>query len=92
MGSLAALDLLQQARQLGELAAWQYNKMMGDGVESVVEYCRIADAHDRAERIAEILGEPARESFAAGFDATIDFSLNPDWRETKGRPTDDRSN
>ena len=91
LDELETLNLLQQAYRLGELAAWQHNKMMDTGVSSLVEYRRIGDAYERAERIADILGEPARESFAAGFDATIDFSLNTDWQATKGREEDART-
>jgi len=77
---LEGLDLLAQARRLGELAAWQFNKMADTGVESHVEYDRIENARAITERIADIVGKPAWDAFAAGFDEAIDFSLNADWQ------------
>jgi hypothetical protein len=74
------LDLAEQAYRLGELAAWQYNKMEDSGYSSMTEARRIEDAYERADNIADIIGEIARERFAAGFDEAIDFSLNADWR------------
>ncbi len=79
LNELADLDLLSQAYQLGELAAWQHNKIEDTGVWGTTEQARIDDAYERAERIEDVLGEPAREQFAAGFDAVIDFSLNAEW-------------
>jgi hypothetical protein len=77
---IGPLDAGEQAYRLGELAAWQYNKMADTGVTSGVEEGRIADARDRASIIGMFVGEYAREQFAAGFDGAIDFSLNADWR------------
>lgn len=86
MREVADLTLSEQARMLGELAAWQHNKMMSTGVEGGTEHRRIRDAYERVETIVDVLGEAGRESFAAGFDDAIDFSLNADWRlsQTEG--------
>ena len=84
MKDIEGLDLLEQAFQLGKLAAWQHNKINSTGGSSCIELNHIDDAHERAERIADIIGEPAREHFRAGFDSAIDFSLNADWRDEGG--------
>lgn len=80
MAELGNLDLLIQARELGRLAAWQQNRIADTGVAGATEAARIEDAYERAEQIADIIGEPSREAFAAGFDEQIDFSLNAEWR------------
>lgn len=73
-------NLLDEAEYLGDMAAWQHNKMMSTGVSSMVEWNRIGYALERMEEIEGVLGEPAYRAFENVFDATIDFSTNADWR------------
>ena len=74
------MDLLTEARKLGERLAWGHNHEMDTGVVGTRQATEARDAVERLADIAGVIGEAAREAFAEGYDATIDFSLNSDWR------------
>lgn len=76
-------NLLDEAEELGSWVAHQHNKEMNTGVTGSREMAEITNAYERLKVIVGILGEPAREAFAKGYDETIDFSLNPDRRKTE---------
>ncbi|MBN2290922.1 MAG: hypothetical protein JXM70_00770 [Pirellulales bacterium] len=69
----------EHARKLGELAAWQRNKMLDTGVSSVLEEGRIGEALRMALLMAEDIGPSAMTAFAEGYCETVDLSLNADW-------------
>ena len=81
MAQMEDISLLDEAYKVGEEAAWLRNKEASSECVGAFDVTRIQDAYERAECIADILGDTAWERFAEGFDATIDFSLNADWRE-----------
>lgn len=73
-------DLHEEARYLGEMKAEQHNKEMSTGVIGSTEWRRIEYANERVEAISGVLGESAYHAFATGYDESIEFSLNADWR------------
>jgi len=73
-------SLLDEAKALGELVAWRHNQEMDSGVVGSREATDIRDARERLEVITDVLGDEAEEAFAEGYDTTVDFSLNTDWR------------
>ena len=76
-----AWDYIEEARELGELAAWVDNREMELGVIGKPEIWAWDYVEESFPEIAEALGEEAAdEAFAEGYDATIDFSLNTNWR------------
>ena len=79
-----SVNLLDECRKLGTLAAWRHDKWAQTGVECAREHREVIEAYERVDQIADIIGDQAREVFAEGYDATIDFSLNSDWRLQKG--------
>lgn len=73
-------QLLDECRHLGQLEAWQRNKEMETECIGTTEWSRIRHDRERMDQIILILGQAAWDQFAAGYDETIDFSLNSDWR------------
>ncbi len=65
---------------LGVDVARIHNHWADTGVECAREHTFVKDAREQVGSLANLIGDVARERFAAGYDETIDFSLNSDWR------------
>jgi len=83
-------DLNDEVRYLGEMVAAQDNKEASTGVIGTTEWNRIRYAQDRLDEIMVAGDDPDHvyAQYADGYDETIDFSLNAEWRHT-APPADD---
>jgi hypothetical protein len=77
--------LLAVCHDRGVEVAWIHNHWADTGVECAREHIVVRDGYEQIDSLAGLVGDVAREWFAEGYDATIDFSLNSDWRESKAQ-------
>lgn len=77
------MSVLNEARDLGVQCAWLDNGEMATGVVGSRENAMRRVACDRLNDIFDVMGEKAVNAFSEGYDATIDFSLNTEWRMSR---------
>lgn len=75
-------NLNDEARYLGDVVASLDNKQAETGCSGTSEWVRMRQALDRLGEIIGASDDPDHvyAQYAAGYDETIDFSLNAEWR------------